>query len=300
MSKLIKRISFLLAALLSFCVPAAAKSSAINAESETAEPAIIRNNASPTHPSQLAAENERVVLPIPGDDVLLYYVYDEQGKRIGRLPTTGYAENAKLVRKDTLLYQKAGGNETLVRAGDLKTVVSLPSEDYALLCFGTHYAVIEKKANIVTLYDESMTATGSIAMQAAFDPDSYISGKLLDLSDRYLLKLSDYEENAWLYFFKDGQESRQLYDPAMLSLLDHPEMIVRSLGQFIVTSPYSFEEESDVRGVVMTVDGTVLMRDIAGVMTEQGPAGDGLYLDNSVGTSQIKASFAVQIGRAHV
>ena len=52
--------------------------------------------------ADLCGEDERVLLSVTGHDYFSYYVYDEQGNRLGRLPAAGWGSYARLVHRDAL------------------------------------------------------------------------------------------------------------------------------------------------------------------------------------------------------
>ena len=227
----------------------------------------------------LCSEDERVLLPVAGKDIMLYYAYDEQGNCLGRLPVTGWGEYAKLVRRNALfLSRDHDRSTTLIRAGDLLPAVVYPSEEYMLFWLVRHYVTYDKKTGVVTLYDESTVPLGSCTFEKAFNPDHYLQGDLLEFTDRYLLKLTDSQTSAWFLFYKNSQAGEEIRDPRLLPYLGNEDMAVYSLGEYIVAVPHPYSEEN-VLGVVMTPDGDVIMDRVEDVLQEVSLEEDAPYLN---------------------
>lgn len=297
MLRLIKRITLLLLSVFMISMPVAADPAPVDGDGGQV--------LVPAGPADLCRDDERVLLAVPGYDYELYYVYDEQGNCLGRLPATGMTAHAKIVRKNALFPSRKNGE--LIRAGDLETVAVYPPESYTLLSLDRHYVTIEKNTGIVTLYDESTQplGTASTGLTSEQNWDGY--GRILELPNAFFVRLKKSPENIWIRFDKNSREGGIIRDQSMLMYLEQEGMEVYSFGQYLVTVPYTYAAEAGLLGVVMTEDGTVILDRIEEVSAEyDGPYGpyssyDSFYLYKQYDEDMYKANAIVQnTGSAYI
>ncbi len=219
-------------------------------------------------PALSVPEDQQLLLAVPGSEIMLYYAFDDQGNNLGRLPVTGWGDYAKLVSKNRLFPAEARGT-SLIRASDLQVAVEYPEEEYTLLCMGSYYVTVEKATGTVTLYNESTEAVGTITPELPFSPDKDLYGDLFVFPDTLLLNLNDYHNNLWLRFDTGSSAVQEIKDPLMLQYLNHEELGLYSIGSFLVACPYKYSDDENLQGVVMTLDGLVIMDGIEVVMQEE-------------------------------
>ncbi len=243
---------------------------------------------------KLCGSDEIVLLAVPGHEIMLYYGYDENGVSIGRIPAEGWGESAKLVRKDAL-FQADGDNNTLVRAGDLKPAAYYPPDQYALFFRGSYYLTLDKGAGILTMYDESTQAIGNMSLGRTFDQEAAdrISLDIVEFPDSQLVTMTTGSGRSCFLFGKDGQSVREISDPQMLGFLNNDDMAVFSLGEFLVVCPYPYAAD-EMQGVVMTLDGTVVMDRIEAALTEYYYFEDSVWLDRDYFLGQDRAQAVIQ------
>ena len=217
----------------------------------------------------ICQEDEQVLLSVPGNEVTLLYAYDDEGNRLGKLPSLSWGFQAKVIRKDTL-FSPDGDPQSVLRAGDLQIIASFPEEEYSVHVLDDCYVTLEKGGNKAVLYGSSGQVLGNVPFSRGFDPERDYSCELFELTDAWLLKVTDYNENQWGLIYKDGWISNEIREPALLEKLNDDEGAVNTLGNFIVWQPYSYlEDRSD--GVVMTQEGLVIMDGIDECMTDSVP-----------------------------
>ena len=247
----------------------------------------------PAFPAGICAQDERVLLPVPGDDIILYYAYDEEGNRIGRLPAEGWGNYAKLVGADSL-FPSGGEFRTLVRAGDLVTVASFPVEDYSLFLQGDYYVTLNKETGILTLFDKYTDPIGQFSTGSRLKGEGLASGEILELSDSFFVKAATYDTTVWIRIKKADHAVQEITDPDFLRNLNTEGMTVYSFGDYLMTAPYPYAASKGTRGVVMTEEGTVVIDGVENALEE---SHDQIYTNRLYyghGMSESTAQFAVR------
>ncbi|MBQ8306007.1 MAG: hypothetical protein IJX90_07310 [Blautia sp.] len=243
---------------------------------------------------KICGEDETVLLAVPGQETTLYYAYDEQGNRLGRLDIVGFGLFAKLVRR-TALYPSTEEKGTLVRAGDFAPAFSCPPKEAWLSYQGRHFVTVDKQTGVITLYGESAEPLGSITPVTPLSPDIEPSVNILDLQDGFLVRITDYTTVVWGYFDKESGEGRELRDPGLLSYLDQKDKEVYSLGNHIAVVPYSYAvEERQAQGWVLSLDGTVLMDGIEAALTDRFYEEDSFWPEDSYYEDRYAAGVVVK------
>ena len=217
--------------------------------------------------SGICASDERVLLAVPGEEVMMLYAYDENGNRMGRLPQLTWGENAKLV-KENALFLSEEDEQSVLRAGDMKRIARYPEEKYIVRALGDCYVTLEKGGSRAVLYDSAARILGTVSFSGSFDPEGYYSFELFELTDTWLLKVTDYNITQWALICKDGWVNSEITDPGMLEKLNNDDGNVYALGDFLVWCPNPYLEDRS-GGVVMTQEGLVVMDNVTECLSEE-------------------------------
>ena len=220
----------------------------------------------------LCPDDYMVLLGTPGHATTLYYAYDDEGNRIGRLPGSGGSEYnyfAKLLKKDSVLYSDRGSS-AILRADGLEVIMEYGPDDIVRKAKSNLFYSLNNKSGHLTLWNAAGESLGDVDLPSwePMDKLNYVDNELCDFEDEYLLKVNASKNSYWIRFDKAGRTAKLLSDENILSWFAKYKNVFAFGDYLALFPPYGDEEE---KGIVMTRDGLILMDDLDGYVEEADP-----------------------------
>ncbi|MBQ9063848.1 MAG: hypothetical protein IJ123_00195 [Blautia sp.] len=211
-------------------------------------------------------ENKALLLPITGHETISYYVYDEAGNRIGRLPGSGWGIRAKLIGKDTVMLTD-DPMPKFIHAGNLKVIAETGPGQIARKISSKVYLILDKQRRDVTFYNENAEIIGDISLPGEISDslENYLYADVYETGKDYFIRIqiSDSEFYVWV-----KPEEKTAYietNPELLKWVQDDNMSMYAFGEFFAFIPYS--GSSIKYGAVVTREGLVLMDDLEGTIS---------------------------------